>query len=194
MKRTLLLLSFLLSPAVGVFAQSNSATPTWGVGLSYGAPLPPNASTTPYAGGLIFRLEYPVNNSPFSVIFKTGFSFYAASDVTLGSYDPNNEFNDSPATGTIWSFVPVEIGGKFYVVDKLYLEGDAGVSFFINYHPGGNQTIAPIVSPCIGYDIPFKASKNNLDLGFSYENRINYSNAISDFSQVSFHAIFNFGM
>ncbi len=192
MQKTLLLLSILFFSAVGAFAQSNSAAPALGVGVSYGVPQAPNSSSTPYAGGLIFRLQSPVT-SRLSLIFKTGYTFYAAGDVTLGSYN-DNPYLETPATGTIWSFVPVEAGAKFFFIEKWYIEADGGVSFFLNYHPGGNKSVAPIVTPGLGYDIHFGPSKNYLDLGCNYENRINYSSAISDFSQISFHAILNFGL
>lgn len=193
MQRILLLLSALFFLAFGASAQSKTAEPALGVGIAYGAPQAPNSSTTPYAGGLIFRLQSQVN-SRLSLVFKTGFTAYWASDVSLGSYDPNNEFNDSPATGTIWSFVPVEAGVKFFFIEKWYLEGDAGVSFFLNAHPGASKSIAPIVAPGLGYDIHFGPSKNFLDLGCNYENRIDNTTSVSDFSQISFHAIFNFGL
>jgi hypothetical protein len=193
MQRTLLLLSVLFFVGVGASAQNNSASPLLGVGLSYGAPLGTNSSTTPYAAGLIIRLQEPVNNR-LSLLFKTGYSSYFAGDVSLGSFNPDNEYDDSPATGTIWSFVPMELGAKLYLVDKLYIEGDAGVSFFLNYHPGENKTVEPIVAAALGYDIPFKGSKNSLDLGFGYENRIYHAGYFTDFSQIPFHVIFNFGL
>jgi len=192
MKRTLLLLSFLFFLAFRAIAQSNNPDFKLGVGLSFGGALPPQSETTPITGGFILGLESRIN-SKLGLVFKTGFSFYTASDLSLGSYD---EYDDSygPVTGTVSSFIPFEVGAKFYIAEGLYIEGDGGVSFYLNFHPGGNKLIAPVVSPGLGYNIPFKGSKNTLDLGFNYEDRIYNATPITDFSQIAFHATFYFGL
>lgn len=193
MPKTLLLIAILFWGVSSTIAQSksNNAAPAVGLGLSYGFPQGANATTTPYAGGLILRLQQPVA-SRLSLILKTGINVYVSGDFSLGTYN-SNPYLETPGTGTSWTFIPLEAGAKFFFLEKWYIEGDGGISLFLNYHPGGNKTVEPIVAYGLGYDIHFGPSKNFLDLGFNYDNRINNSSPLAGFSEVSFYAIFNFG-
>ncbi|MDB4904945.1 MAG: hypothetical protein JWQ63_4226 [Mucilaginibacter sp.] len=189
MKKSLLLLVILIGAVFSTYAQNNDATPKISVGFSVGGALPPASNTYPLAGGIAFKFEYPVVSNRLNVIITTGYTYYVTANGYSTGVDYSSYGSYNYSYGSIASFIPVEIGAKLYVFNRLYIEGDAGVSFYLN--SSTNRTVAPIVSPSVGYTIPFGHSRFSLDLGVGYESRIE---AGDNFSQVAFRGAFNFGL
>ena len=189
MKKTLLLLAFLFTGILCTYAQDD-AQPKFGVGVTVGAAVGPVSGTYPLAGGIALRYEYPFSDTPVSLMLTTGFSYFVSSDGYSTGYD---SYNGSYSYGSLAAFIPVQAGLKAYVLNKLYVQGDVGASFNVNsnYQDYTGKKVALLVSPSVGYTIPFGRSRWSVDLGLGYENRIEPGGG---YSQINFRAIFNVGL
>jgi hypothetical protein len=196
LKKILLVLTLLIGVAFSSYAQDDNTTPKLGIGFSLGANTGTNSGPYPIVGGVHFKFEYPLSNTPLSLVFTTGYTFYGSGgDLNVNYYDNNNDTyaytNVSPP-----SFVPVEVGAKYYIVKKLFAEGDVGAVFNVN--PGSidegskpMSKVSPIIAPSIGYTIPFGRSRASVDLSLGFE--ANPQSGSGD-NQALFKATFNFGM
>lgn len=187
MQKKLLLLIVLFSAAFFARAQDNS-TPKLGFGVTVGAAVGPNASDYPVASSLVLRYAHPVGEQ-VSIMATTGFSYFVSKDGYTATYSNYGSYT----SGSLAIFLPVQVGVKAYVSERFFLQADVGASLNLNsnYYSYTNNRIAPLVSPAVGYTIPFGASRWSLDLGLGYENRIESGGG---YSQINFRAIFNVGL
>jgi hypothetical protein len=151
-----------------------------------GAALGPEASAYPVAGGVVVRYAHPVGER-LSVLATTGFSYFVSKDGYSAGY---NSYGGSYTYGSMAIFWPLQVGVKAYVSERFFVQADVGVSMNVNsnYKSYTQKKVAPLVSPAIGYTIPFGSSRWSLDLGLGYENRIEPSGG---YSQINLRALFN---
>jgi hypothetical protein len=175
MKKKLLVLAVLATAAFSSFAQTKQ-----GAKLSIGADfgLPTGQADQIYSAviGASIKLELPVNNNGFNFIVNTGFSNFIVKSAYSGYVLSAN-------------YVPVEIGGKYYVDPRFYFEGDLGVSFNVNSNYSASRA-AFVYAPGIGLSFP-NASGSGLDASLRYEGRAEPGGTIS---QVALRLAYKFGL
>jgi hypothetical protein len=203
MKRIFVLAVILIGAVCSASAQyyygannnnNNGPVAKFGFGITSGFGVGPVSNAYPEAGGLSLKLELPVSKSPLSVVFSTGYTFYASDggyglDVGTDGYGGSSYYD-----GSIASFIPVEAGLKLYVAPHLFLEAEAGVSFNVNTYAEDytGKTTDFIYTPAIGYTLPFGFSrKQALDVTLFYENRPETGGG---YSQIGLGALWNFGL
>jgi hypothetical protein len=198
MKKTLLLLVFLVSAAFYANAQNNDA-PTLSAGFSVGATTGVHSGDFPVASGVHLKLEYPLSDSKVSLIFTTGYTFYVSSNGYSDDYYDGSNYS----SGDLVAFVPVELGARIYVHNRFFLQGDAGASFNVNSTSSDytNKKVALLVSPSAGYALPFGRTNFGLDFSLGYEARIETAGGLTtayypvgSYNQVVFRLAFRFGM
>jgi hypothetical protein len=205
MKKTLLSIAILLCAVLTVKAQDDDLLPRFSAGFGVGVTTGPQHSGFPAAGSVGLKGEYPIAGSPVCITASAAYEFYVSQDGYSASSDSNY---GNYITGAIASFVPVTIGARVYV-NKLFFEGDVGASFSLNSaHSTTDKSVAPILSPSIGYGFRFGSSqKIGLDLSLSYETRLESNKTPSDYSLVNpyitnygaynlvaFHVAFSLGL
>jgi len=140
--------------------------------------------------GLTGKFELPVNKSPLNFTGSIRVPLYFPSDK------PKNY-----AKPILIIFVPVQVGIRYYL-ERLYIEGEGGVSFSPP-DGGGVETytakaIAPQLSAGIGYGFRFdKAEKFGLDISLRYDNRIEATNPAHNygsFNYIAINAAFSLGL
>ena len=105
----------------------------------------------------------------------------------------NNIFgkNNIDGTGldaTNIQLLPVKAGLKYFPVNHLYVQGEAGAAFSLNKSDlGFDNSAAFIYAPQVGYQFPIGA-KSFLDAGVRYEGSTKFNSTISD-SKVNFVAL-----
>jgi len=177
----------LIGLVFSVHAQTNYNTrPRLSAGFIYGTAVGPASDNYTYASGFLLKYELPVKSSPVSLTLTTGYSFFIPETRHYSYINPGNgggvHVNYSAAT-----FVPLEIGARVYVANKLYFEGNIGASLNVNspHEYYTNKTVALLVSPNLGYSFRFGSSgKTGLDLSLGYENR--FERASLDYYQGSY--------
>lgn len=138
--------------------------------------------------GLTGKFELPVDKSPFSFTGSLRTAFYFPATKHSDYVKP------------LWvTFIPVQVGGRYYL-DRLYIEGEGGVSFC----PDNNvavfsaKSIAPQISAGIGYGFRFdKAEQFGLDISLRYDNRIetvNPARSYGSFNYIAINAAFSLGL
>ena len=190
MKKYLLVFTILMSAAYGAFAQDDNTLTKIGIGGSGGGTIGPFASAYPVGSELNLRLEVPLEGTPVSLTFNTGLTFYISSDGYNVDYTTDE---GDYSSGSVAVFLPVQVGARFYATHKLFLEGDVGGSFNLN-SPSSNftsQKVALLVTPQVGYTIPFGASRFSLDVSLLYEDRFESGGG---YGQVAARVAFNFGL
>ncbi len=201
MKKNLLLLAFLVSAAFCANAQNYdaSSTPTLSAGFSVGGTVGVHSGDFPVASGIHLKLEYPLSDSQVSLMLTTGYTIYVSSNGYSTGYVDGTSYS----SGDIAAFVPVEAGIRVYVLNKLFLQGDAGASFNINSYSSDytNKKVALLVSPSAGYALPFGSTRFGLDFSLGYEARIETGGGITtaaypagSYNQVVFRLAFRFGL
>jgi len=200
MKKTLLLLAFLIGAAFCANAQNYDATtPTLSAGFSVGATVGAHSSDFPAASGVHLKLEYPLSDSKVSLMFTTGYTFYVSANGYSTGYIDGNSYS----SGDLAAFVPVEAGVRVYVLNRLFLQGDAGASFNINSTSSDytNKKVALLVSPSAGYALPFGSTRFGLDFSLGYEARLETAGGtttadypVGSYNQVVFRLAFRFGL
>jgi hypothetical protein len=192
MRKILLLLLLLTGVAYGSYAQSdNDAVPKLGVGFNFGAAFGSNSGAYPIEGGVHAKFEYPVSDSQLSIIFKAGYTFFVTAD---GYTYQDDGYGDNYSNGSILSFIPIEVGAKYYVAGRIFLEGEAGASFNLSSTDENGKSISkisPIVSPNVGYTIPFGTTRASLDLALGADFSPQTGGGYND---IALKATFNFGL
>jgi hypothetical protein len=192
MKKILFLAICLIGITSATFAQNDDRTPSIGAGFSFGGNVGTHSSDIPVASGVNLTFEYPISDTQFSVLVKTGFTFYVSANGYSTGYDT---YDGGYSDGTLVSFAPLQVGTKYYVTDRIFVEGDAGVSF--NLNSGSDYTskkVAPLVSPSAGYTLPFGSTRFSVDMSIGYEDRIAPSDDYYQYQQIYFKATFNLGL
>jgi hypothetical protein len=129
--------------------------------------------------GASFKFEIPLSEKPLSLTFTTGFSSY------LDKLD-NPDTTEVPNS----SFVPIELGLRYYLSRIVYVEGDAGASFEV----GGNYSASKaafIYSPIIGVSALTNNHKATIDIGLRYESRVESGAAINE---IALRLAYRFGL
>ncbi|WP_184550605.1 hypothetical protein [Mucilaginibacter sp. FT3.2] len=200
MKKHLLVLAILTAMAFNCLAQTNyNDHSRISFGFIYGATVGPASNNYTYASGFLAKYELPVKSSALSLTLTSGYSFFV----------PQTRYTDpAHAPGVVYdnfdyahaAFVPVELGARFYLVKKLYIEGNVGASFNVNSHPQyyTNKTVALLVSPNLGYAFRFGPSgKVGLDLNLGYEDRFESATTAyrqGSYGRIALSAALSFGL
>ena len=195
-KKTLLFIAILLGAAYHASAQyypyNNSRSLKLDIGISSGFSTGPVSNYFPEAGGISVGLEVPIKQSPVSVLFSTGYTFY----VSGGGYDvgvDNYGYGyGAYYSGDIASFIPVEAGLKIFPARRFFIEGLAGASFNVNSYTSDYtyKSTAFVYSFGAGYSFPLGfRGRNSTDLSAFYENRPEQGGG---YSQVGVKAAFCF--
>jgi hypothetical protein len=198
MKKLMLLSAILIGAIYSASAQYYShnsdmnSSAKFGIGVSSGFATGPVSGSFPEAGALSFKLELPIGKSPVSFLLSTGYTFYVSEggyELDFGGYGYGGSTYYS---GDIASFIPIEAGLKAYIANRVFIEGEAGVSFNINGY-SSDYTYKPtdfIYSPSIGYT--FRSGyRSSIDLSLMYENRPETGGG---YEQVAVRAVLNFGL
>ena len=164
------------------------------IGISSGFSTGIVSNYFPEAGGLTLGLEVPLKQSPVSVLFQTGYTFY----VSGGGYDVGVDgygygygvYYD----GDIASFIPLEAGLKVYPAPRIFIEGLAGASFNVNNYASDYtyKGTAFIYSAGAGYSFPLGfRGRNSTDLSLFYESRPETGGG---YNQIGVKAVFSFAL
>jgi hypothetical protein len=189
--KKILLLAIFISAALSSFAQDDNTATKIGVGFTSGAATGPVSGDYPVSGALTFKLEYPLSGTPVALVFTTGYTFFISANGYTSDYDIYGD-DDSYSTGSIASIVPVQVGAKFYVTHRLFIQGDVGASFFLGASDGfAPQKIALLVSPSAGFTIPFGQSRASLDVGAGFDDRLESGGGLG---AAALRVTFNFGL
>ena len=193
MKKTLLLFALLISAALSTYAQNDDYPVKLGVGFSFGGAIGSNSGAYPAAGGVHVKLEYPLSDTKLSLTFSTGYTFYVSANGY--SYETTSDGN-TYTNGSLLSFLPVQIGAKYYVADRLFLAGEAGILYDLDSRLGDENgkaiaKVSPLIVPSVGYTIPFGRTRGSVDLSVGYEAN---PQSGGGYNQAFFRATFNFGM
>jgi len=196
-KKTLLFAAILLMAAYNTKAQNyfrNSRSLRFDVGISSGFSTGPVSDYFPAAGGLTVGLEMPLKQSPVSLLFSTGYTFYVSNSGYDVGFDDYGYGYGPYYDGDIASFIPVEAGLKVFPARRVFIEGMGGVSFNVNSYSSDYtyKTSAFIYSFGAGYSFPtgFRG-RSSTDLSLFYENRPELGGG---YSQVGVKAIFSFSL
>jgi len=200
MKKTLLLLTILISAVLSVSAQSDDSSPKLSAGFSVGATVGPHSGDFPVGSGVHIKLEYPIVENQVSLMVTAGYTLYVSSN---GYYYNSNLDGTSTSSGDIAAFVPLQIGARFYVANRIFIQGDVGASFNINSTSSdytGNK-VALLVSPSAGYALPFGSTRFGLDFSLGYEDRLESGNSLTtagyksgSWGMAEFRLAFRFGL
>lgn len=192
MKKLLLLSSILFGAICSASAQyyyhnDNAQQFGLGIGVSSGLATGPVSSAFPESGGLIVRLNVPINKSPVSFIAQTGWTFFVSNSGYGVDFGPYGYGASTYYYGDIASFIPVEAGLKAYVAPRFFLEGELGASFNVNTYTSDytNKATDFIYAGGVGYSFGY-----GLDLSLQYENRPEPGGG---YSQVALRGVWNFG-
>jgi hypothetical protein len=191
MKKFLLVFFALSGVVFSSRAQYHDASPKISAGYSRGATVGPGINYYPTVRATSLKLAVPISASPFSLTLTTGYTQFISKSGYVAEVN-----SDGSATASRYyaNFVPVEIGVKDYVYNRLFFEGNIGASFNVNSNHSKytDAEVATIFATNIGYSIPLgKRDNYAVDLSVGYENRIQYAGG---YSQIAFKAAFSFGL
>jgi hypothetical protein len=185
MKKIVILSAILIGLACSTYGQNGNSVPKFSVGGTLGATTSDQSGVYPVAGSFFLKYETPINTSDLSVAFILGYTYY----ISANGYSYYSDDYGTYSSGSIASFFPIQVGLKYYLSKGLFVEADGGVSFYLNSDYGSK--VAPVITPGIGYTIPFGRSRCSLDLGLIYETR---PASGSNFSQIAGRLAFNVGL
>jgi hypothetical protein len=173
----ILLFVFILSGAISTgFAQTKPGSQL-SIGAEFG--LPTGQASLVYGSilGASLKFELPLPSTRINFTVTTGFSSF------LVKYDYTGILQNA-------TYVPVEIGGKYYINKVVYFEGDFGASINSNSNYTG-PGVAFIYAPIIGVSAPTNNHKATIDLGLRYEGRVEPGGTVS---QVAVRLAYRFGL
>ncbi|MES2276887.1 MAG: hypothetical protein V4592_12745 [Bacteroidota bacterium] len=153
-----------------VKAQTTESNPwRFGIGVEAGAPTGNAHNVSNFELGGTARLQYGADKG---LAYTLTSGYYNMFGKEIG-----NTGVKYPAVGV----VPVKLGIKAFLADRVYFGAEAGAGFETN--SGGNTKL--IVSPGLGY-----ASKS-VDVGVRYEN---FSGQGSNYGLVGLRVAYGFGL
>lgn len=188
MKSTLKITALVLALAgftLGAKAQTNptsTKTTTSGVRLSIGvdAGIPTGKLSDSYnwnLGGSV-QADIPVASQLF-VTVNAGYNNIFGKDVTVGGVTDK---------ATNIQLLPVKAGLKYFLVDKFYVQGEAGAAFVLNKKDiDATNSAAFIWAPQVGYQFPIGGS-SYIDAGVRYEASTKLNSGVDD-SKVNFFGL-----
>lgn len=120
---------------------------SFSVGLDQGIPVGRVSKFSSYVAGASLQAEYLMLKE-LGITLNTGYLYYVAKDGEKGL-----------------PFLPVMGGVRFHITPKLYLSGQAGVSFYLgNENEGGSKSTYLTYAEGIGYQV-----LKRVDLLLKYE-------------------------
>jgi hypothetical protein len=176
MKLFLIALVFCVAAVSTVFAQTNPY-PHMSLGVEYGLPVGDAASVYGTVLGASAKAEFPVAKSAFNITLTAGLSDY------LVKLDYQGTLKNA-------TYVPLELGGKYFFSRIGYVEGDLGASINVNSNYSAART-AFIYAPVIGVSAPTNKHKATIDMGLRYEGRAETGGTVS---QVALRLAYRFGI
>ncbi len=165
MNKIFLFVVLLMCAAFSGVAQRSNTSPQLSIGGEFGMPTGQLSSVYGTAFGASIKLEVPV--------IKQGLSFTVTGGV-------NAYLLKFYYAGTLHSatYVPLELGGKYYFSKVAYVEGDAGLSFNENSSYPASKT-SFVYAPIIGVTAPTNHHKASIDLGLRLESRVESYRTVS---------------
>ena len=160
---------------------STSSTSSNGVILSVGvdAGIPTGKLSDSYnwnIGGSV-QADIPVAQQLFVTINAGYNSIQGKKNIGGTGFDATNI-----------QLLPVKAGLKYFLVDKFYVQGEAGAAFALNKSDlGFDKSAAFIYAPQIGYQFAL-GGKNFIDAGVRYEASTKFNSAVND-SKVNFFGL-----
>jgi hypothetical protein len=176
MRKTLL---FLFALSLIVFSSHAQTKPLDQLSIGGEFGLPTGQANRVYGSviGASVKLEIPVSTSPFNFVITSGINDF------LVKFD----YTGLLANAT---YVPVEFGTKYYFSKIGYFEGDVGISTNINSNYSASRS-AFIYAPIVGFSAPSSKHKGTVDIGLSYEGRVESGGTVS---QVAVRVAYRFGL
>ena len=197
-KKALYFIAILLGAAYHASAQyypgNNSRSLKLDIGISSGFSTGPVSDYFPEAGGISVGLEVPLKQSPVSVLFSTGYTFYVSGGGYDVGFDNYGYEYGTYYSGDIASFIPVEAGLKVFLARRVFIEGLGGASFNVNNYSSDYtyKSTAFVYSFGAGYSFPLGfRGRNSTDLSAFYENRPEPGGG---YSQVGVKVAFSFAL
>jgi hypothetical protein len=191
MKKILLLVT-LIAASLTTFAQDDNTATKLSVGFTAGAGTGAISNEYPVSGGLAIKAEYPLSGTPVALVFTTGLTFFVSANGYSTDYDVYGDGGDY-SSGSLATFVPVQLGAKIYVTHRLFVQGDVGASFFLGSSDGSFEPpkVGLLVSPSAGYTISFGSTRASLDVGVGFDDRFESGGSLGS---VALRVQFNFGL
>ena len=193
MKKFILLMVIVCAASVSSYAQYYSPAKV-SFGIDGGIPLGATSNVYSTTADFLAQLELPLGLSPVNFLFTTGYTGYFTEGGYDGYYDGGGYYGGSYyASGVVASFIPVELGLKYYFNRHIFIEGNAGASFNVNTYAEdytGRRT-AFIYAPVAGYSMPIGFSKSTVDVSLRYESRVEPGGG---YNQLALKAAFSFGL
>ncbi|GAB3919697.1 transporter [Mucilaginibacter myungsuensis] len=163
MKKIFTLILLLAGITFGAMAQKAD-----GVKINLGADgnLPLNADYS-FGAGLNLKAEFPLANA-LKLTASAGFTRFFYNDELKFAHEVNGD-NETAAT-----FVPLQVGLRYFFCPRFYGEGQLGASFGTKSGKGVAGEIYPdtgtafAFGPGVGYLFPLKNGEA-IDLGLRYE-------------------------
>ena len=175
MNKILFVIALLICAAFNSIAQRSNTFPQISIGAEFGQPASKTSDTYGTVAGLSVKAEIPVLAPGLSVTATAGISAFL-----LRFYYTGPEHNAT--------YVPLELGAKYYFSKVAYVEGDAGVSLNQNSnYPASKAAI--ILSPVIGVTAPTNHHKHSIDLGLRAEHRLE---SHRDITQIAVRVAYRF--
>jgi hypothetical protein len=176
MNKILLFVLVLAGSIFSSYAQTQPG-PQLSIGGEFGLPTGQASQVYGAVVGASVKLELPVSSSRFSFVITGGISDY------LLNFNYTGIFNNA-------TYIPVEVGGKYYFSRLGYFEADFGLSSDVNSNYSSAKN-AFIYAPIIGFSAPGSKHKGTVDIGLRYEGRVESGGTIS---QVALRAAYRFGL
>jgi hypothetical protein len=148
-----------------VARKRNAKSPKLSLGIEVGPPIGQAQVIYSIVYGGSLKLEIPVDTSKFNFIVTAGYSTFSVKGL-YSSYLNNV------------SYVPLEVGGRYYASSFIYLEGDLGASICVTSDYTGPKT-AFIYAPGIGVVSRRNKQGGRMDMGLRYEGRVEPGGTVS---------------
>jgi hypothetical protein len=183
MNKVLLFIFLLSGASLNCIAQTKPVSQL-SIGPEMGDPVGAISSVYGTAIGASVKFEAPLSNPRFLFTITAGITDYIVRLDYVAPVNAGVKTSIPPLT-----YVPLEIGGKYYFSKISYVEGDVGLSSNIN-SAIVNAKEAFIFAPIIGFTAPVYKHKSKIDIGLRYEGRIESGGTVS---QIAIRAAYRFG-
>ena len=150
----------------------------WSVGVDAGLPTGNLSNAYNWNLGGSVQADIPVVQNQLFVTVNAGYN----------NIFGKNNIDGTGLDATNIQLLPVKAGLKYFPVNHLYVQGEAGAAFSLNKSDlGFDNSEAFIYAPQVGYQFPLGGS-SFLDAGVRYEGSTKFNSTISD-SKVNFVAL-----
>ena len=150
----------------------------WSVGVDAGLPTGNLSNAYNWNLGGSVQADIPVVQNQLFVTVNAGYN----------NIFGKNNIDGTGLDATNIQLLPVKAGLKYFPVNHLYVQGEAGAAFSLNKSDlGFDNSAAFIYAPQVGYQFPI-GGKSFIDAGVRYEGSTKFNSTISD-SKVNFVAL-----